>query len=237
MINHAPERLFILQDHPGSINLDDTEFAGVSEKYTDTIHLCKEEEIGDLISISDIVIAFDSTVCLEAWLMGKETILLNPLGKEFRRSSLYKGSPIVESYVELTALVQEYYESGTIQAFQDKKQDRELCIEEQIQYGDGLNYLRAAKLIDITLKDDLKKKRKGSKDFIVELLREGKSIIIEKTPLGFLRKDARKALQNRSRQYKKDQRSESITKYKKGIAGFERKNDKLIAEILADYEG
>ena len=68
-------------------------------------------------------------------------------------------------------------------------------------------------------------------------MREGKSIIIEKTPLGFLRKDARKALQNRSRQYKKDQRSESITKYKKGIAGFERKNDKLIAEILADYEG
>lgn len=237
MVKNNPEVLFILKDHPGSINLDDTEFAGISEKYANTIRLCKEEEIGNLLSVSDIVIAFDSTVCLEAWLLGRETILLNPLGKEFRRSSLYKGSPIVESYDELTALVEEYYKNGTMLEFQKRKEDRELCIKEQIQYGDGANYLRASKLIDIAIKDNTKKKKSISKDFLIELLREAKCYFIEKTPIGFLNKNAKRALIKRSRQYKKEERTECRLKYKRGIVAFEKNYSKLVIEILTNYEG
>ena len=137
-----------LKHHPGTVNKDDTEFSGIHKKYKNTLELQKEEEISDLISVSDLVIAFDSTVCLEAWLMGKETIFLNPLGKEFRRSILYKGCPIAESYEELGALVQEFYHEGTMVAFQEKQKERELCVRELIQFGDGANYLRAAKMID-----------------------------------------------------------------------------------------
>ena len=125
LVKTHPETLFILKHHPGTVNKDDTEFSGIHKKYKNTLELQKEEEISDLISVSDLVIAFDSTVCLEAWLMGKETIFLNPLGKEFRRSILYKGCPIAESYEELGALVQEFYHEGSISG--KAKGERTLC--------------------------------------------------------------------------------------------------------------
>lgn len=242
LIENNPDILFILKHHPGSINLDDTEFKDLDcMHYKNVIELHREVDIRDLLNLSDIVIAYDSTVCLEAWLMGKITLLFNPLGEKFRRSSCYQGSPIAKKEEELQFMLDEYYRKGSVTQFDNRSDDRKNVIEEEIQFSDGANYLRASKLINECIKANVRKRPSINMEITIalikELLREIKSFLIEFTVLGFLNKGLRADLERSRLLYNTRERFEMIETYRMAINKFESRNKELVNDILLKYTG
>lgn len=239
LIECNPDILFILKHHPGSINLEDTEFSDIMGKYDNTMVIHKEESIRNLLAVSDIVVAFDSTVCLEAWMLDKPTVLVCPEKGEFSRSWSYYGSPVVNDATKLHNMIKEYYTNGKISEFDSLSVKRKEMIEMQIQYDDGFNYLRAAKLID----EEIKKKRNHPKDRgIVKIaarrfIREACEYIIEKQPWGLIKKKSRKAYIERGRQYNKKDRELNVNKYKKGIEKWEAAHIQQVYDILDNFTG
>lgn len=147
LVERNEDTLFLLKEHPGVVNPDKTELVNL-EDYPNVLHIKNEETIADCISVCDIWMAFESTTCLEAWLLGKPTILINPFGGNFVRGNLHKGSPIFRAFEELQGALKGHSESGTIPEFEAKKDERRRIIEETIQWADGKNHLRAAYLIE-----------------------------------------------------------------------------------------
>lgn len=107
-------------------------------EYPNVITLQTEENIYDLINVSDLWITFDSTTALEAWLLGKTTLLYNPVIQDFNRSSIMKGSPILTTPEMLIDSVKEFYENNRIiDAFSQKENERNNIIKEVIAFCDG----------------------------------------------------------------------------------------------------
>lgn len=241
LIKRNPEIFFILKNHPGSACPPDGEFAGIAEKYDNAMELRKGVATDSLINVADIIIAFDSTVCMEAWLLDKPTILVNPCGTEFPRPRLHEGSVIVQNNVELQNLLDEYYTTGEIQSFAVKKEKRSECIEELIQFGDGANYLRASKLINDYLTEHKSKKASITGVILIEMflriLRDFATILIEKTALGFLKKDMKYLYQKRRKLYNKKLRQSSVNQYREGINKFENTHKELVDNIICNYMG
>ncbi|MCB0482520.1 MAG: hypothetical protein KDC83_13915, partial [Flavobacteriales bacterium] len=144
-----PDILFILRFHPLVRHVDQSEFKGCTDLpnvFVSNKEVNTQYKIDELIAISDLWIAYDSGTAIEAWLLNKTTILLNPSGIDFIRESAFVGSTIVQSQDELQQSIKEYYETGKIDDFGHKKKERERIIEEVIQYSDGKNHERAAKI-------------------------------------------------------------------------------------------
>lgn len=146
LIKRHPDTLFVLKLHPGCININQTEFAGLSQ-YTNTLLLQTEENIADVINASDFLIAFESTTALEAWLLGKESLFFNPTGGKFIRSEIIEGSPEIISNEELENAYEAFYREGRLPGFAALTERRTQLIESIIQYGDGKNHQRAAREI------------------------------------------------------------------------------------------
>lgn len=148
-IENNPSTLFILKQHPqeNSPERIDPVKNEMSElaHYENVLYLCGEESIHDLISVSDLWTCFESTSALESWLMGKQTIFINP-EKDFNRDLLYNGSALIQSYDEFQKLINEFYSSGRIEQFFDKEKSatRNELIKNVIGFGDGMNHIRAA---------------------------------------------------------------------------------------------
>ncbi|MBD78437.1 MAG: hypothetical protein CL840_05925 [Crocinitomicaceae bacterium] len=149
LIADNPDTLFILRFHPLVRNIDQSEFKGCTELpnvFVSNHEININYKIDDLIALSDLWLAYDSGTAIEAWLLDKPTVLLNPSGIDFIRESAYVGSTIVDSKEELERSINEFYESGKISDFENKIEERERVIEEVIQYSDGKNHQRAAKI-------------------------------------------------------------------------------------------
>lgn len=149
LVEKNEDTLFILKKHPQESSPEIVrELLNEMNRlkdYENVIYLGEEESVHDLISISDILMCFESTTALETWLMGKETIFINP-DPNFNRDELYKGSVIVTSFDELQNSVEAFYKNGTLPDFNssDKKQKREEIIQKTIGFSDGMNHIRAA---------------------------------------------------------------------------------------------
>jgi surface carbohydrate biosynthesis protein len=155
-IEDNPDTLFILKQHPQE-NAPERPEPVVNEMselahYPNAVYLCNEESIHDLISVSDIWTCFESTTALESWLMGKQTVFINP-DPNFNRDPLYKGSALAKNYDEFSQMIIEYYSSGRIEEFflSDKSAMREELIKNIIGYGDGFNHIRASYYFKKTL--------------------------------------------------------------------------------------
>ena len=148
-IVNNPSTLFILKQHPQENSPERTDAVKneMSElaHHKNVLYLCGEESIHDLISVSDLWTCFESTSALESWLMGKQTIFINP-EKDFNRDPLYKGSALSQSYDEFQKLIDEFYTTGRIeQFFNDTRATiRKELIKDIIGFGDGMNHIRAA---------------------------------------------------------------------------------------------
>ncbi len=157
-IEKNPSTLFILKQHPQENSPERSEpvINEMSElaHYENVRYLCGEESIHDLISVSDLWTCFESTSALESWLMGKQTIFINP-DKNFNRDSLYKGSPLVETYEEFQSLTDQFFSTGKIAQFFDEEKSgtRKNLIKEIIGFGDGLNHIRAAYYLQKTIQN------------------------------------------------------------------------------------
>jgi hypothetical protein len=120
--------------------------------YQNVIYLCQEEAIHDLISVSDIWTCFESTTALESWLMGKQTIFINP-DPNFNRDPVYQGSALVHNTGEFQNSINEYYSTGRIKSFFDTAKDsrRKELIHDIIGFGDGKNHIRASEYFKKTV--------------------------------------------------------------------------------------
>lgn len=144
-IRAYPDVLFVLKFHPGTLKRAGTEMHEL-ERLPNTVVLW-HEEIADTISACDLWTAFDSTTVLEAWLLGKPTLLINPSGPDFIRSPLYQGADIVQTVQELSAAIAEWQQSGAIQRFDNRQPQRQGLIRDIIQWDDGFNHVRAARVV------------------------------------------------------------------------------------------
>ena len=169
LITNNPDTLFVFKRHPRE-SFEDDLFEGPNEMneltgYDNVLYIRKEENIHDLIAISDIWLGFETTTSIEAWLLGLETLLINQeVG--FVRNNLYKGSLIVSEYEQLQAYVDEYYSAGKIQDFYspDLAAHRKEIIANAAGFGDGFNHVRTCYYFRQSLK-----KRDPSKSVALNL--------------------------------------------------------------------
>lgn len=224
IIKNHKDILFILKHHPGMINENFTEFYGL-EKYQNVLILRgKTENIADVISVSDIWIGYESTTCLEAWLLGKQTFLINPLARKFKRSIISKGSPVFSTFKEVDNAIAMFYETNLIPTFKDYEKNREEIINNVIGWDDGRNHIRAGDYIyDLYLSNQ--KKGKNIDNFVVKELMKGfiKGIIYN-TPIRqipFLR-SRYSAFINKLQLFDRDARERQRQKYKDCLIEFYR---------------
>lgn len=147
-----PDVLFILKRHPGELIYEKTELSGL-EIYSNVLVFMSEETIEDLINVCDLWMAYESTTCMEAWLMNKQTVLINPLTFDGGRSEISKGSPVRTDIESL----QRDIDTGIVDGFDDLKEIREEVINKVIGFSDGKNYVRAGNYII----EELKKPNRG----------------------------------------------------------------------------
>jgi surface carbohydrate biosynthesis protein len=170
--------LFILRYHPVNTNLSKSEFFNLSKH--ENIFFSKKYDLHDLINISDLWIGYTTTTALEAWLLGKQTFLINPTRADFIRESVYKGSPIASNKTEVQLLIDEYYLNGSIEAFQSLESERKKIIKDVIGFDDGKNHVRAAEeIIKVLEQPDRKVKYKFK--IYKEAFKQILKIILSKT--------------------------------------------------------
>lgn len=147
IIPYNQDILFLLKEHPGCIIGKKGSAIENLEQYSNVLILKHEESIFNCMTISDFWITYESTTAMEAWLMDKKTCLLNPQGGDFKRDSIYLGSPIISTTGGLQNTIDLFYETEQIAGFEERKEIRKKLIEETIQCDDGLNHVRAGNVI------------------------------------------------------------------------------------------
>lgn len=215
-----PDILFVLKYHPANLGFEQKSELWGLDKYDNAISLMNEEPIADVINVCDLLITFDSTTSLEAWLLGKPTIVCNPLKGEFKRLNVYEGSLLADDFDEIQKAISELYKSGQINAFEKKEEIRSSIIKDVIEYDDGKNHIRAAQFIINTFNESSDFNIKFTKFAIKELLAEIMWKVIGKIPV--LCKDNRYVERlNRDRMYVKEQRNLEMQKYRDAIVRYD----------------
>jgi surface carbohydrate biosynthesis protein len=156
LIETNPDILFILKRHPNETHPHITK-ESLNEMIRlqdlpNVLYVRDDEPIHELIAISDIWTGFETTTAMEAWMLGKRTVLFNP-DPDFVRDKVHKGSVIVRTPTEAQKLINEFYQTVDIEAFHtpDKVQMRQEVIRETIGFDDGLNHVRAGLYLRKTL--------------------------------------------------------------------------------------
>ena len=148
LVKENSEFFFIFKYHPGTINTENTEITSYFKDCENVLVIGPENSqkitIYDLINASDLWLAYESTTAVEAWMMNKQTIFINPSGDDFNRSPIYKGVSIAKSYEEMKSLFTEYFSNKTILDFESKKCERESILQGLVGYVDGKSGERAA---------------------------------------------------------------------------------------------
>jgi len=151
-IEANPDILFILKKHPRENFESDTRDTpnemNPLRNYANVVYLRNEEEIQDLIGISDLWLSFESTSAMEAWMMEVPTAFINP-DPHFQRSPIWKGCHILPDYSALAGIIDEVVRKGNASAVasEDVLSRRAEVIRESIGFADGLNHLRAGRAI------------------------------------------------------------------------------------------
>jgi hypothetical protein len=159
-VKNNPDILFLLKEHPGNVSGLDMSGIDGAEKFPNTLIL-KRESIVDCIAVSDLWLTYESTTVIEAWLLGKQTCLLNPSGIDFSRANVYMGSPNFPDALSLQKAIDSFYKQGELPGFKELQTDRNKVIQDTIQWDDGLNHVRAGNEIIRVLNDpDIKKRRR-----------------------------------------------------------------------------
>lgn len=144
LIEAFPDTLFVLKYHPGTWQEDLSEFSGL-EGYDNTIVVKgRQENVADLVNAADLLITYNSTTSLEAWMLGKQTLLVNPVTSDFKRSEIAAGSPVVRTFEEARDALVAFFSRGSLPGFDELASTRDKLIEEIIGSADGTSHLRAA---------------------------------------------------------------------------------------------
>lgn len=142
-----PDILFLVKHHPGLLLGNKGAATLKLSSLSNVLVLKNEVSIIDCISLSDFWLVYESTTALEAWLLGKQTCLLNPSGRDFPRDIVNEGSPDYSDVEQLTSAIHEFYQNGNLPGFDERHENRRRVIEQTIQWDDGLNHVRAGNVI------------------------------------------------------------------------------------------
>ncbi len=146
-IKANPEILFLLKIHPGTLLGNKATGVSSSMDLDNVLIIRNELSIHECLQIADFWIAYESTTCMEAWLLNKQTCLLNPSGRDFPRDNVNLGSPAFLDSSELLHCIHTFYSLGKIPEFEKRHEERQRIINEIIQWDDGLNHVRAGNFI------------------------------------------------------------------------------------------
>jgi hypothetical protein len=165
LIENNRDTLFILKVHPNETHPHITRESPNEmyrlKEFPNVLYVKNDEAIHDLISASDIWMVFETTTSIEAWMLNKETVLINP-DPDFGRDFAHKGSVISTNYTEVQSCIDEFYRDGKISDFNtpEKVELRKTIVDETIGFADGLNHLRAARYLAESLKKTSERKKK-----------------------------------------------------------------------------
>lgn len=161
-IEAHPDVLFILKKHPRenfeSDYRDSRNEMNRLSIYPNVFYLKDEVEIQDLIQISDLWMAFESTSIMEAWLMKVPTLVING-DSDFERVDLHLGSVKVRNSAELLTALNELYVHNNLAYFNDSKvvDKRKAIFANSIGFADGMNHLRCMNYFRAYLVDETPK--------------------------------------------------------------------------------
>ena len=151
LVSSHQDVLFIARPHPSVLEKGYDEFQDI-KKFKNVYYASPkscEYSISDLINIADVWGGYETTTILEAWLLGKETFLYNPSGKDFNRDELCFGTFIAQTeddlmkvFVDPINFSRNLLERRTIEI------RRQEIIKNSIGFDDGLNFKRAAGIIE-----------------------------------------------------------------------------------------
>lgn len=152
LISRNPDTLFVLRFHPVTSCLEYSEFeycmdfenvyVSSPKLRFDLPYNQNQYLVSDCISISDFWISYESTTILEGWLMNKVTAVINPSRYDFEREPNYQGSLKTQTTEELEKYLQEYFEKGGVDHFEELLPKRNEVISDVIGYSDGNNHQR-----------------------------------------------------------------------------------------------
>jgi len=158
IVTNNPDILFLLKEHPGCLGGRRASAIEGLDQYQNTLILKNEESIKDCIGICDFWIAYESTTALEAWLLNKQTCLLNPSGTDFKRDNVYLGSPNYPNVQALQDAIDFFYSNGFLPGFSKLEGERKKIVKDTIQWDDGFNHVRAGnEIIDLINKEKPKR--------------------------------------------------------------------------------
>lgn len=167
--------LFIIKEHPGEKDCNsyvDTEYYMLDKKENVLFIKGYEESMFNLLSVSDILLTYESTSTLEAWLSGVVSININPLGEFFPRLPFYKGAIVAKSFEQVKGYINEFYSNNRqINDFNLKEDIRKEIIKNFIYNDDGKNYVRAANEVLKLLNNGENKKSNVNLWVIKEILK------------------------------------------------------------------
>lgn len=174
-IDYYQDILFIIKEHPSEKDYDsypDTEYYLLDKKENVLFINGYEESIYTLLSVSDILLTYDSTTTLEAWLSGVVSININPLGEFFPRLPFYKGAIVAKNFEQVKGYINEFYSNNRqINDFNLKEDVRKEIIKNFIYNDDGKNYVRAANEVLKLLNNGENKKSNVNLWVIKEILK------------------------------------------------------------------
>lgn len=153
LIQSNPDILFIVRHHPQITDTSKTEFTQVEHLPNVIVsNNYKTSEYGlnnitDVISVCDLWLGYESTTVVEAWMLKKPTILVNPTTDNFTRENHSSACPKVKTVAQLNEVIKEYYLTGRIGIFEALNDRRKAVIRDIIGYADGKNHQRAAGII------------------------------------------------------------------------------------------
>ncbi|MFN5984264.1 MAG: BFO_1060 family glycosyltransferase [Fluviicola sp.] len=165
LIELHPDTLFILKKHPRenfeSDFRDSRNEMNRLKDFPNVLYLKDEEEIQDLIGISDLWMAFESTSIMEAWLLNVPTMLINEID-DFKRVSLHQGSFKVNTIEKAIQAFEKLFSENDKSFFNPSNivEKRNKIFADSIGYSDGLNHLRAINFFSPYLENNSSKNKK-----------------------------------------------------------------------------
>ena len=136
---------FIIKEHPGNI-FGHEGSAIESSIHFDNVKIYKNDKsMISCLKKSNIWITYDSTTAMEAWLMGKQTCLINPKTSSWpvARDQIHTGQPIALSAKEIIDFISCYKKSDCLPGFMELESKRKQIIKDIVGWTDGLNHVRA----------------------------------------------------------------------------------------------
>jgi len=140
IIENHKDILFLLKPHPGDGNKIPMELKGLDK--CENVKFVYNYSTVDIINSSDIILNFQSSTNLEAWLLEKPSITMFEDTDFFEIYEVTKGSLNLSNIEVLNDTISEFYNTKKIKSFEKNKETRENLISKYIGFSDGLNHVR-----------------------------------------------------------------------------------------------